>query len=61
VGSNILHDLEEKAKSVPWERNSRKVWYILFSAEGFTDDLKVLASERDDVLLFDDMENCYND
>ena len=56
VGLNILHNLEEKAKSVAWEQNRRKVWYVLFSAEGFTEDLKAVAAERDDVLLFDDVE-----
>lgn len=57
VGVNILRDLEEKTKSVSWEQSKRKVWYVLFSAEGFTDELKALAAQRDDVLLFDDIEN----
>ena len=49
--------VEEKTKSVSWEQSKRKVWYVLFSAEGFTDELKALAAQRDDVLLFDDIEN----
>lgn len=56
VGANILHDLEEKAKSIPWEQGRRKVWYVLFGANGFTDELKALAAERDDLLLFDDLD-----
>jgi len=56
VGANVLRDLEEKAKSVPWEHGRRKVWYVLFSVNGFTDELKALAAERDDLLLFDDLD-----
>ena len=56
VGANILRDLEEKAKSIPWEQGRRKVWYVLFGANGFTDELKALAAARDDLLLFDDLD-----
>ncbi|MBR6825908.1 MAG: ATP-binding protein [Oscillospiraceae bacterium] len=56
VGLSILHDLEEKVKRIPWELSKHKVWYVLFSAEGFTDELKALTAERDDILLFDDLE-----
>ena len=54
VGVSVLRDLEAKADAVPWERNSRKVWYVLFSASGFTDELKALAESREDLLLCDD-------
>ncbi len=57
VGVNIMYDLEEKAKNISWEQINRKTWYVLFSVEGFTDELKMLASKRDDVLLFDDLES----
>jgi hypothetical protein len=44
----------EKEQSVAWERNCRKVWYVLFSASGFTEELKAIAAEREDLLLFDE-------
>ena len=54
VGLNVLRDLEKKAESVSWEKQRRKVWYVLFSAGGFTEDLTQLATSRADVLLVDD-------
>lgn len=54
VGINVLRDLEAKAESVTWQRNRRKEWYVLFSAAGFTEDLKALAQTRDDLLLFEE-------
>ncbi len=54
VGVNVLRDLETKTDSVAWERNNRKVWYVLFSASGFTDELTALAATREDVLLCDE-------
>lgn len=51
VGINILDALENKASLVDWRRQNRKVWYVLFSINGFTDDLVRLAESREDVLL----------
>jgi len=52
VGINILSALEEKAKYVEWNKNNRKEQFILFSVNGFTNDLIKLANERKDVVLF---------
>lgn len=57
VGVSVLRDLEAKTDSVAWERDKRKVWYVLFSASGFTDELKSLADGREDLLLCDDQES----
>lgn len=54
VGISVLRDLEAKASAVSWERDCRKVWYVLFSASGFTEELKALAEGRDDVMLCSD-------
>lgn len=54
VGVNILRDLEAKTDSVAWEKNDRKVWYVLFSASGFSEELTTLAASRQDVLLCDE-------
>ena len=51
VGVSVLRDLEEKAKAVPWQREQRKIWYVLFSANGYTDELLELAANREDVQL----------
>lgn len=51
VGASVLRDLEAKTAAVAWERYGRSVWYVLFSASGFTDELKALARSREDLLL----------
>lgn len=51
VGVSVLRDLEAKEASVAWERNNWKVWYVLFSASGFTEELKSLAECRENLLL----------
>lgn len=51
VGVNILTALEEKAKNVTWNKDTRKTHYVLFSASGFTPELEKYASERKDVIL----------
>ena len=57
VGINVLRDLEKKAVEVEWNRDHRNTYYVLFGANGFTDELKELATTRDDVLLFDELNN----
>lgn len=54
VGINVLVNLEKKADNVSWEKTNRNVWYVLFSAAGFTEELKALAAERSDVLLVEE-------
>lgn len=56
VGVSVLRDLEAKTDSVAWEQDKRKVWYVLFSASGFTDELKALAHSRGDLLLCDELD-----
>ena len=51
VGVSVLRDLEAKTASVAWERDNRKVWYVLFSASGFTDELIKEAESRTDLEL----------
>ena len=57
VGINVLRDLERKAVEVEWNRDHRNTYYVLFGANGFTDELKELAASRNDVLLFDELNN----
>ena len=51
VGSNILYALEQKAAAVEWRKDKRHTWLILFSAAGFTDELKEIAKSRSDLIL----------
>ena len=57
VGVSVLRNLEAKTDSIAWERDKRKVWYVLFSASGFTDELKALAQSREDLLLCDEFDS----
>jgi len=53
VGTNILYDLQDKAKVVQWGRGKRKEYFILFSKSGFTPDMIKLAKEKGNVVLVD--------
>lgn len=54
VGVSVLRSLEAKTASVAWNRDDRKVWYVLFSASGFTEELKAEAASRSDLMLCTD-------
>lgn len=51
VGVSVLRELEAKSAFVAWEREKRKTWYVLFSASGFTEELKALAQSSENVML----------
>ena len=55
VGAGVLWDLEKKSACVSWNKQERRLWYILFSANGFTEELKQLARMRDDLILCDEL------
>lgn len=57
VGVSVLQTLENKSVRVEWKKATRHVWYVLFSASGFTEELKQSAASRPDLLLCDDSEN----
>lgn len=46
VGVNILRRLEQKLGQVSWHKQNRCVWYVLFDAAGFTEELKTRADGR---------------
>ncbi|NLN48369.1 MAG: ATP-binding protein [Clostridiales bacterium] len=48
---NIFNSLLLKANKVSWRRNVRKEWFVLFSINGYTDELQDLAQKRKDLLL----------
>lgn len=51
VGLNILNELEQKAKVINWKKKERKVWFVLFSINGFSNELLEEVKMRADVLL----------
>lgn len=51
VGASVLRELEEKAATVPWHKGQRKLWYVLFSVSGFTEELQEQVKHREDVIL----------
>jgi len=51
VGIHVLRDLKAKTASVAWKHSQRKVWYMLFSASVFTEEIKCLANARENLLL----------
>ncbi len=53
VGLSVLFSLKEKSKKVNWNNNSRKEYFILFSKEGFSEDLIALSQKDKTVILSD--------
>jgi AAA+ ATPase superfamily predicted ATPase len=51
MGVDVLYQLEEKAKQVPWHRDERHNYYALFSISDFDNTLTETAQERDDLVL----------
>lgn len=52
VGVSVLRELEAKAKTVSWEKEKRKTWFVLFSVNGFTEELGAEAAVRTDLRLY---------
>ena len=52
VGVRVLRELEAKAKTVSWEKEKRKTWFVLFSVNGFTEELRAEAAARTDLRLY---------
>lgn len=52
VGINVLSALEEKARFVKWHNEDRRIIYVIFSINGFSDDLRALSGIRKDLLLY---------
>lgn len=51
TGADIFYSLENKSKEVEWKLNNRNEQFILFSINGFTDEMKKLAASRNDIFL----------
>ena len=51
VGLNVLKELREKAPLVEWHGKERREYFVLFSLNGFTPELKALAQREENLLL----------
>ena len=47
----VFYDLKEKAKLVDWNNQNRNECFILFSASGYSEELRKLEKERNDLIL----------
>lgn len=52
-GLSVLESLQSKAKSVNWKKNSRNEYFIIYSKNGFTDDLIKYSKEHKNIFLKD--------
>jgi AAA+ ATPase superfamily predicted ATPase len=50
---DIFYELVNKSKEVEWNRSNRREWFILFSINGFSEELLKLAQSREDIILCD--------
>jgi len=50
-GMEVLRDLQQKAKSVPWNRDARRESYLLYSRSGFTKELEEYAEHQPNLYL----------
>lgn len=50
-GMDVLRQLQRKAAAVPWNRNERDEYFVIFSRSGFEDELVRYADEHDNVRL----------
>ena len=49
---DVFYDLLRKKDIVPWNKDSRKEKFVLFSINGFAERLRLLSEERGDIVLF---------
>jgi len=51
TGIDVLNELEQKANKVEWKKENRRNHFILFSINGFSDELTEFAKVRKDLIL----------
>ncbi len=61
IDRSVFFDLVKKSKDFRWRNGDRKERYAVFSRGGFTERLKDISRERNDLLLFDlkEIENSF--
>ena len=53
VGLDVFNELERKVSQVDWKKNDRRCHFILFSVNGFSDELIEVARVRGDLVLME--------
>jgi AAA+ ATPase superfamily predicted ATPase len=53
VGVDVFYNLIEKSKKVDWNLKNRRAKYVIFSKNGFTDNLIDLSKENNNIMLFE--------
>lgn len=53
MDADVYYHLLEKAEKVDWKKQTRKNHFVLFSFNGYTDRLRTLAEEKDNILLYE--------
>jgi AAA+ ATPase superfamily predicted ATPase len=53
MDTDIFYALNEKKKAVLWKRDTRREYFVFFSMNGYTRQMKELAENRRDVFLFE--------
>lgn len=48
---DVYYDLLEKIKKVKWNISNRNEYFVFFSFNGYTDKMKKLAAEKDNIVL----------
>lgn len=49
--AEVLYHLMEKVPAVPWGNAGRKEWFILFSASGYSEELKKMSLKNGNIML----------
>jgi hypothetical protein len=52
-GLNVLESLQDKAKSVNWKKDNRTEYFVIYSKNGFTEELLNYSKENKNILLKD--------
>lgn len=52
MGAKVFYDLKEKSKLVEWKKENRRENFVLFSVSGYTDELKKIAKDRKNLILY---------
>ena len=49
---DVYYNLLEKTKKVNWNKSNRNEHFVFFSFNGYTDKMKKLAEENDNIILY---------
>jgi AAA+ ATPase superfamily predicted ATPase len=53
MDTHVFYALNEKKKAVSWKRETRREYFVFFSINGYTNQMKELAEKRADIFLFE--------